>query len=606
MTDENTGARMTISEEKKKLRDLIIDDIQDRKPWFETCSTVRAKRMSEKKAVKKYPYPGAPNFVVPIIDDIVRRKVSEELSMMLNAQKICHFMPMTVDAFNISDIIEDAFNWLLRFNLKARSKLESIIDCKNEIGISVAKLVDNFNVIPNQNCPDFVWVDPFDFVIPWDSKTIEDADRMVHVIRLTERELRERGSQKAWKNIDELISKAKEGGTSDSEYEEYKNRYGSRTDMKGIATSSSDKSYYTLWEIYTYRKEGGGIFDKNPDSDDKTYLGSSRWVYVMSPEFPEIDIMDYQYDWDKWPFVQFKYECRTDKFYESRGCGQLCLDEQIYATQCKNMKSVFLEYAGKPLFTGKVQNSQNISFTPGSILPEGITPVNLPNVPTAFDYDINSSYMMSEKRCGTAMQSLTGGRAGIQGGKKTATEVEAEMNISGVTNTDSVERNNEPLQELFSKIWDRLSKRMIIFPFMSDDKPEEPIKLLTAYSAKWALMPSGNTSTANPLLMKKQVEAIAPMLLQSPFGNQYEIYKMLVSIINPKLVPKLLIDPSAVGPQGQAPIVQQVQSLAQSSQQQMQMIQQIGMAMQKLQPDLIRMQDEIRGNNAQRRLEGQP
>jgi hypothetical protein len=180
------------------------------------------------------------------------------------------------------------------------------------------------------------------------------------------------------------------------------------------------------------------------------------------------------------------------------------------------------------------------------------------------------------------------------------------MNISGVTNTDSVERNNEPLQELFSKIWDRLSKRMIIFPFMSDDKPEEPIKLLTAYSAKWALMPSGNTSTANPLLMKKQVEAIAPMLLQSPFGNQYEIYKMLVSIINPKLVPKLLIDPSAVGPQGQAPIVQQVQSLAQSSQQQMQMIQQIGMAMQKLQPDLIRMQDEIRGNNAQRRLEGQP
>lgn len=572
----------TNKEFRKKLYDAINEDISERQAWYDTIIDIRKRRLGERKKVKTTPYRGAPNFVVQLIDDMVRAKTSTEVSMVLNSKNTCNFISMTPGTVVSVREVEAAFTWLLKYNLKIRAKLEEIIDTKNEIGFGIAKMIDNREILPDQNLPDFIPVDPNDVIVPVESTADKEPERIVHVLRLTERELRDKGIEKQWKNIDEIIKRCRdsEGNVKTTEVKYY----------EGLNTNPDGQNIYVIWEVYHYRKAGGEakLFGDNPeDSKQSEYSGSEKWVTIMAPDASDIAIMDYKFDDKIFPFVQFRYENRSGKWYDTRGIGQLLRDDQIFATQCKNAKSVFLDYFGKPLFTGTTKNSGNITFEPGSILPEGVSPVQMPAPPANFDWDINSTYAYAEKRVGTSQQSLSSSVPGASTGqKKTATEVSAAMTISNQYSSDAVERFNEPLQKLFQILWDKTARRQIIFPFVLDEEAKQTTAEI--YQNSYTVLPAGNANSANPLYFLQTLQTILPLLEKSPLAKPYEILSFMVSLIDKNLVNKFLFNPEkqGAGPDSQVPIVQQVQ-------QQGMAIQQIGQALQRLQPDLQRMQSQI-------------
>ena len=59
---------------------------------------------------------------------------------------------------------------------------------------------DDISGAEGQRFPDFIQVHPFDVIVPYETKIDREPEREAHVIRLTERELRNKALTKGWKN----------------------------------------------------------------------------------------------------------------------------------------------------------------------------------------------------------------------------------------------------------------------------------------------------------------------------------------------------------------------------------------------------------------------
>jgi len=79
----------------ESLRRNIHGDLTDRSTWATKQNEIVRRRLSARRKQKTKPYKGAPNFVEPIIDDNVREKTDQEISMLLNAPVMAHAIPLS-------------------------------------------------------------------------------------------------------------------------------------------------------------------------------------------------------------------------------------------------------------------------------------------------------------------------------------------------------------------------------------------------------------------------------------------------------------------------------------------------------------------------------
>ena len=73
----------------------IKDDVEARGVWANKDAEIMKRPLGYRKKKRKKPYVGAPNFVVPIIDDVVTDRTEQEVSMMLNAPHISNFISLS-------------------------------------------------------------------------------------------------------------------------------------------------------------------------------------------------------------------------------------------------------------------------------------------------------------------------------------------------------------------------------------------------------------------------------------------------------------------------------------------------------------------------------
>jgi len=542
--------------DNKELYDAIMEDLDASNEWRQNCDELQKRRYGDRPKQKQYPYPGAPNYIVPIIDDLVNNRVERELNGLLGNKYIANFIPRHTDITqDFSIALAEQFNDVLK-KQNCRKKLEIILNNKNTIGLAFAKICRD-NMIPA-----FEPVHPFDVIMDYEAVSFKEPERICHILRLTAKELRERARTKNWQNVEEIIA-TDEGNDSEFTIEEQRIRSG----YQGLCCSPTDSNYYCLWEVY--------YFDYDEDSHEYT-----RKCKIMSPDLPELEIAEYDWVYNWWPIIIFQYETNSNYYYDSRGIAHLVVDDQIYASLMKNSKGVYLDFAGRPLFKGKINNTANITFAPGSILPGEIEPIQLPMPPTNFDYDINSSYLSAERRVGSQMAALSQKTNGQLPGKMTATEVQAQTAVAAQSGVDSIERFNEPLEKMFEYIYQWLKEDS-----MQNPELDQLIKYGVnpqALMMEWIIKPSVNLSTTNPLFYGQQLQMLLPMLAQSGVVKTPEVIKHILETIDPRLPDKIMIDQNS----GQAPIEMQIAQLGQ-------MVQQLGITMQKLQPDLQNMKDEI-------------
>lgn len=572
----------------KELYSLIVDDVRDRRDWYERVEKNRLYRLCQNKR-KMQPYPGSPDLREPMIDDNVTQITAIEVGLLWNTRTVATFLPHSAEAMQFKANAEEAFDGMVKRTLACRSKFENLLDLKNERGFSVAKLIVNDEALPGQSIPDFEAIDQRDIIVPTVTRRCSSADRICHAVRYTVREFKDYGRRAGWDNMDAVIKavakKNTDTGGGANIGANVEESPADRATLNGQKLNSTQDEI-VVWEVYHYRDE------KQEDGTMK----NRRWVCVFAPEAPELVLKQFPWRWQPegfviktpegdevsvmkegedrpWPFVQFRFSNRNLSWYDTLGVADKLKQDQDFATANLQAKAVMMDYCCKPFLKGG-SKLQTFKWRPGDSLPDGTDFAIPPRVDPVFDYNVDLARQSAAKRVGSPYGALTGNTAKSKQ-SKTASEVQATTQAQTMFSSDSVERMGEPLAELFTMMWEWLRhnrpKLLVINETQTQPMPE------AAYDMDFTVVAGVSGKSANPDFMLKQLSTLGQFMGMYPMMSNFirgdQMAKFVCDLLDPKATPLLVVDPRAVGHGGGAPIEQQMLQLKQAVMQIMQTIQ---------------------------------
>lgn len=597
-SDENQDVKNPLATEIEK-------DIANRKKWYDMDCKIVRRRLGERASKANKPYPNAPRPVVNIIDDVVTEKTEQEVSMHMNAPRLVNAIALAPGIPpEIRAKAEQAFDTFLRFICKARQKFDDGMDAKNCRGFAVYVVQrredERWGLLP-----DFETVDPVDIIVPTDTKDLVDAERITRVLRFNPRKLREKEVKSAWKNVDLVIERCsgeEKGGDEKSSLRD-------REHLHGINTNPEDYDlievlecwhYATEWDVEQAKEFGiekevindrrvCTIFARSapdlvlnmfpwreddqmkaePLDENKAAEEMARAQVEMREPVLESEEIDYGSGTDKrWPFVQARNENILGRyFYAARGAGHRCMDDMMIATATLRAKMYAMDYHSVPMFERSGEygdNSSNFTAEPGAILPLGLKPSNMQNIPSQLDFTVEYHKREAGRRMGAgSLYMFSGQMTETRKIEKTATESNNENSRLGMVSSASVDRHNDPLVDLYQMLWDDLVRLNRPLPVI-ENGTFQGLASTDVYQIPFLWVPASSAKTANPDLqyMKaKDVMSVAMGVAQMlPLDLQY-IVKEVFSYYSPDFANKAFFDPNQQGPQGQPPIYMVLQKM---------------------------------------------
>lgn len=594
---------MTESETTNPYVEPVLDDVKNRSTWADRDEQIIRRRLSERKKKKTKPYAGAPNTVVPVVDDIVRERTDQERTMMENANRTAYFIPLDAGQDpQVAREAEVAFDTYWRHILHAGATVEEGLDCKNARGFAVFKVFrktdERWGELPAFDC-----FDPRDVIVPASTKRMGEAERIAHVYRYGEREFREIAKAREWQNVDEIVeaclSEKSDGQDLDESTIELSEA------LVGVDLAGESEKKITVIELWHYAGkwdvERDPLAGEGEDAPDRIVEGR-RCVVVFAVKAPELVLA--LYPWRErdelrpltmsvampdgrvlqqavgqelvmgkdraWPFVQCRFENRSRYYYDTRGIGQLCMDDQITATALQNAMLTMTDYYCSPMFSGPGGRSgTNITHAPGSVIPEGYEPVNMPPVPPSLDFGVERFKRAAARRGGALSQYEFSGDLGAKKRvQKTATEVEEESMRSGMISSASVDRFNSPMTELFQQLWEELQRMRWPLPMIQDRVFKGQVNE-RVYAARFLIVPASNSKTFNPDQQFVRDRAVLEFLLGTvaQMGVPINVQAATEDILSnwdPIKRARWLIDPRQAGANGEPPVYMQLAQLRQA------------------------------------------
>jgi hypothetical protein len=511
----------------------IRADMRSRDKWLQDDEKILKKRLSERKAKRNKPYPGAPNFVVPIIDDSVRDKTDMEITMMANARRMAHIIPLQAGIDGEARArAELGFDVFLRHIIKAVPKTEEGLDMKNARGFAI------FKVLRTQDprwglVPDFEARDCRNIIVPPATKEIQKAERITDdSCYYSERELKALAKDRPLMKaavVDEVVRAHQDRDARNGN--ENRDMLKVTEGLIGVDVSGNASKEIAVWEHYTYadefiadQDEAGSVVvgDKvrilfSPTLTEKL-LEVEAWREEDQVEvLPEAELMQEMASAlmegrepvttrvlrgkeRPWPFIQARYENRSRYFYDTRGLGKLLMDDQLQATSEKNAKMVLLDYFQVPMYQGSGNRAgTNITHEPGSFLPDNVQAVQPPQIPQQFDFDVEQAKRTAARRSGTLGQyEFSANLSATKRVQKTATEVSEESARGGMISSASVDRFNNPWTELYMQLWEDLKRLKIVLPLINDQMEYAGDTGLEMYDWNVLIVPASSAKTLNP------------------------------------------------------------------------------------------------------------
>jgi hypothetical protein len=576
----------------------INDDLSSRSRWNDKDNQILKKRMCERPTKTKYI--GAPNAVVSIIDDNVSERTDQEISMIMNAPFFAHFIPLADSDQALVQKAQIGFDTLLRHFMDYRAKKETAVDMKNARGFAITKIIreehPTMGVIPS-----FETIDLKDIVVSMGTKKIRNANRICHVLRFNAKSLRDKEKQ-GWKNIDLILGKIEEKSKSaTSTASSSSTRYSAEDNVNntlkqteqliGINTSNPNEGEIVVWEVAHYATDWD-IESTATDWPDVLEKDRKCMTYIC-PDVPEVIL--YAKSWKRevleqtldpitnqpvqvlvdkgdkhWPYVQHRFELRSEWWYDTRGIGHTCMDNQIAATGILNRKLIWMDYAVNPFFEndGGEVNPANIKLQPGSVLPRGLKMAKMIDAPQQLSFDLDYFKRDSGRKAGTGTGTYSEDVAATRKLQKSATEVASEDSKRAMTSSASVDRFNDADRELFQQIWEDCKELGIQLPMIQNNKylgltPQD------IYNLPMLIVPAGSQKTLNPdhqyLKWKDAFGIVMSTSQQIPLDIQKGL-EWGLTYFDPNFAAAVMIDPKQAGPQGQPPIYMQLNQIMQAIQ----------------------------------------
>lgn len=399
----------------------------------------------------------------------------------------------------------------------------------------------------DEDKPEVTACDPFvDLTVPYDTKDINDA-RLI--------------DYKYWVSKNDLkiaIRDEKYEAFSDSEIDSWAKGERPRVNSHAM-TSTGDNDMVLMHETCCwYDVDGDGIEDRCivtwPDASPESVL---RFI-----ELP--------YDHGQWPYVQIKRELTDSHFYSTRGIPSLDEDFQVGVSTAVNQAIDNGTLTNTPVQVarkGVISNPRNRRFVPGEFVET--------NGATS-DYELRQSVnasqpilfqqaqflkSFSDARHGQQTSGLSSQTdlAGMgQGGKKTAREVDAIMQLQGQAQSLDL----QVFQQQMAKVYYQIDA--LYWQFGSDEEEiaitgQAPIRVSRdEIQGKFNIVPNGRLDNSSPQMRLQKTMTAFNIGFQNPYVRQKELIQEVYKNLDQRYAQIFLKDD---------------EELAQEQQQQMQMIQ---------------------------------
>jgi len=584
-------------------------DLQARSEWVRKDSAIMRRRLGERPSKRNKPYPGAPNTVDPLIDDLTREKTDQEISMILNAPEIAIFIPVGEVEPEIATMAQKGFNTYLRHLCDYRARKEESVDTKNCRGFSITKLITE-NHPEWGMIPSFETVDPRDLIVPPKTKKIAKAERLTYIGRPSLRELKNRPEERGWskKSVDALVAKLKpsnidDAGVTESSHDD-QSVFKVTKQLIGLNTSDLKNDEIVIWETCKYADQWDA--DRSNDLVKK----GEKCVTWICPDVPDIllHIVRWKEEDDvqplpeemvqgelelamlegrepvlyttipgkdkEWGYVQHRYEYRSRLWYDSRGIGHTCMDNQIIATNVQNAKLIQIDFFSKPMFEGgNNANQQNVVVKPGAVLPDGIKHVQLQPLGSELSFEADYQRRTASKRSGSGGGTYSAEVSQSRKLQKTATEVQSEDSRGNEISSASVERFNDADRELFPMLWRELKRMQVELPMIGSGMSFDGMMPLEVYNYRFLIVPAASDKSLNPDLQFRKDMAVMEVNIEQAPVTGADIaagMKYITGNVNPNLAHELYPDPNS----GELPITTTLMQIQQAVEQIQQQVEQ--------------------------------
>lgn len=507
---------MDTKEKRMELHGAILDDLAKRTAWEQRQTMWYEMRHSGLRRKNK-PWPNASDLHWPLIDTNIEKLKPTLFQQIVGMDVVSSFIPMRQQLASFTTTAEQWFDFKIKEKTNLTLEALSWIDNCLVSGRAVMKCY--WDVERNQ--VRFDAVNPMFIIVPGYTTDLQSADRIVHVMPMSEAAYISSGRYESGK---ETLKKIKSSaGDTDAGSDEQRQ---TRQTREGL-THDPEGEKIIVWEVY-----------------ERTGL---KWtVTTYSPVDPEIDLrepMELPYDHNKAPFVDYCYEVKDKGWYSPRGVCEILAPFEMSLCNTWNHKHDAMALFNKPMFRAErdIPNSTNIRALPGQILPFGVAPIQMPQPPISFDQEMISVRQVAEQRIGNPDYGM--GQVINTSNRRTATEIESINSQTAQTGDLRARLFRIALAELYKQAWGlylQYDKKDLQFRYLQDSQEIDPEALHDEYF----LEPKGGVDQVSKQFLLQKAVQRKQIFAQSPWINQAELDKSILELDDPSLIKRVFKDPN--------------------------------------------------------------
>ena len=498
----------------EKLYDLVSHDIASRTRW-EVRQGLWYQMRNDGLRRRGKPWPNAADAHFPLIDTTINKLKPSFFQQAMGLDVLATFVPMRTQLSAYTAAAEQWFSYKMNEKSNFAMEVMSWIDHMLMGGHAVMKTFWN----PDRKQVEFQAIDPMYIIVPPWTKNVESADRLCQVMPMSLETYKRAGIYDDSKaTIDSIMGgKTEESGIL--------NDLKNNRELREGLTYSADKEQVIVWEVYSRDDDGDWVMN------------------CFSPQQPEIPLrkeMKIPFDHGMPPYASARYEVTDGGWFSPRGVCELLAPFEAALTKSWNERQDASTLFNKPLFRAErdLPNSVNLRLNPGQILPFGIAPVQMPDVPLDFEKDMTQTQSVAEQRVTVPDYGLMADRD-----RRTATEIDS-INAQAQQNMDlRLRLFRQALGDLFRQAWSILiqfDSKSLQYRFLEDNLSVDPVALHEEYQIE----PRGGMDMVSRVMLMNKAMQRKELFVNSPWIDQVELDKSIIELDDPSLIPRLVRDPN--------------------------------------------------------------
>jgi hypothetical protein len=376
---------------------------------------------------------------------------------------------------------------------------------------------------------------PLYVIVPEGTQELKDADWLIDVIPMSEDQYR---ANPNFKQDDDFIKAIKGRGTNSETG--ISSQQQAKELREGI-TYSKDENRIIVWECYIRDRVNKRIMVETISP----LLGHSGEKIRDDFALPYNQGMFKS--GERFPFMKFRTEVKDKGHYSERGIPETVFQFEQLLNKTWNTQCTWMDFFAQPMFrqtqTG-IASTHNFKTGPGKVAPYGLEQVPVQEAPRSLQDQMQFGRALAEYRVSIpdlgAGQHLT--PYSQPQGNKTAREVSAVMDLSGMTNDVRARVFRLDFGELLNLAWS------LLLQYAKDDLSyvlqDELVSMdQAALHEEYEIRPNGSPDSWNKAGQLQKAVARFAQFKDDAYIDQGELRKSVLELDDPSLIKRLFRDP---------------------------------------------------------------